>query len=102
MAIVMIFLPARVCYNNQDEQFLGIELPFSFCGWLPSSWLAVYKILPPFFNGEPPTYETASGDTPRPPVAWALYLDERRLGWALSEISQQSVRHHRNSQSCPF
>ncbi len=55
------------------------------------SWLAVYKILPPFFMGEPPTYESVGVDGPRPPVAWYLYLDGHRLGWALSEISQQST-----------
>ncbi|MGO9115187.1 MAG: hypothetical protein ACLP9L_38740, partial [Thermoguttaceae bacterium] len=54
-------------------------------------WLVVQKILPSFFTGEPPAYESAAGDSPRPPVAWHLYLDERPLGWALSEISQQSA-----------
>ncbi len=55
------------------------------------SWLAVCKILPPFFMGEPPVYELASSDASRPPVAWHLYFDERRLGWALSESNQQST-----------
>ena len=59
--------------------------------WLAAmSWLAVRKILPPFFKGEPPAYETMNLDAPRPPVAWSLYWNERRLGWALSEISPQS------------
>ena len=60
-----------------------------FALWLAAmSWLAVCKILPPFFLGEPPAYASVGNDTPRPPVAWYLYLNDRRLGWALSEISQ--------------
>lgn len=60
--------------------------------WLAAtSWLAIRKILPPFFSGEPPAYDSADADKPRPPVAWYLYLNEHRLGWALSEISQQST-----------
>ena len=63
-----------------------------FALWLAAmSWLTVRKILPPFFTGEPPVYESAGSDKPRPPVAWYIYLNERRLGWALSEISQQST-----------
>ena len=63
-----------------------------FALWLAAmSWLTVRKILPPFFTGEPPIYESANGDKPRPPVAWYIYLNQRRLGWALSEISQQTT-----------
>ena len=63
-----------------------------FALWLAAmSWLTVRKVLPPFFTGEPPVYETSVNDKPRPPVAWHVYLNERRLGWALSEISQQST-----------
>ena len=36
--------------------------------WLAAmSWLAVCKILPPFFRGEPPAYEVADTDKPRSP-----------------------------------
>ncbi len=63
-----------------------------FALWLvATSWLTVRKILPPFFIGEPPSYEVASGDGPRPPVAWNVYLNEHRLGWAMSEISRHST-----------
>lgn len=63
-----------------------------FALWLAAmSWLAVSKILPPFMVGEPPAYEAVRTGGPHPPVAWYLYLDENRLGWALSEISQQST-----------
>ena len=63
-----------------------------FALWLAAmSWLTVRKILPPFFTGEPPAYELERVDSPRPPVAWYVYLNEHRLGWALSEISQQST-----------
>ena len=55
------------------------------------SWLTVRKILPPFFTGEPPIYELAGGDTPRPPVAWNIYFNERQLGWAVSEINYQTT-----------
>ena len=59
--------------------------------WLLAvTWLAVCKILPLFFMGEPPVYESAVDDKPRPPVAWYVYLNDRRLGWAWSELSQQS------------
>ena len=52
-----------------------------FALWLAAmSWLAVRKILPPFFTGEPPVYESADGDKPRPPVAWYLYLNA--AAWA--------------------
>jgi len=60
--------------------------------WLAAmSWLAIRKILPPFFTGEPPVYEAADVAKATPPVAWCLYLNEHRLGWALSEICQQST-----------
>jgi hypothetical protein len=63
-----------------------------FALWLAAmSWLAVRKILPPFFSGEPPTYESADAEKPHPPTAWYLFLNERPLGWALSEINQQST-----------
>ncbi|MGA2253771.1 MAG: hypothetical protein ABSG53_03845 [Thermoguttaceae bacterium] len=55
------------------------------------SWLTVRKILPPFFKGEPPVYESADGHASRPPVAWDIYFNDHRLGWALSEISQQTT-----------
>ncbi|MEI8372395.1 MAG: hypothetical protein WCJ35_06110 [Planctomycetota bacterium] len=60
--------------------------------WLTAmSWLAIRKIMPPFFSGEPPIYESADADKHPPPVAWCLFLNEHRLGWALSEICQQST-----------
>ncbi len=63
-----------------------------FALWLSAiTWLTVRKILPPFFKGEPPGYETAASDLPRPPVGWNLYLDQTCLGWALSESTQQST-----------
>jgi hypothetical protein len=58
--------------------------------WLAAmSWLTVYKILPPYLKGEPPVYESAVGDKPRPPVTWHVYLNGKRLGWALSETALQ-------------
>ena len=63
-----------------------------FALWLAAmSWLTVRKILPPFYSGEPPVYESSEADRPRPPVGWYLQLDDRRLGWALSEINQQAI-----------
>jgi len=55
------------------------------------SWLTVRKILPAFLIGEPPIYELASSDAPRPPVAWNIYFNDRQLGWAVSEISRQAT-----------
>src|SRR5208282_835201 len=44
-----------------------------FALWLAAmSWLSVRKILPPFFIGEPPAYESVGGEQPRPPVGWRL------------------------------
>jgi hypothetical protein len=63
-----------------------------FALWLSAmSWLAVRKILPTFLVGEAPIYQSVVDNKPRPPVAWNIYLNERRLGWALSEIGQQST-----------
>jgi hypothetical protein len=62
-----------------------------FALWLAAmGWLAVYKIVPSFLMGEPPAYDAADDDSPRRPVAWYLYFNERRLGWALSEVAGQS------------
>jgi hypothetical protein len=63
-----------------------------FALWLASmSWLTVRKILPPFLRGEPPVYEASVSSATRPPVAWHLYWNKTRLGWALSEINQQGA-----------
>ena len=50
----------------------------------------VRKILPTLLIGEPPAYATAGKDRQRP-VAWYLYLNESRLGWALSNIGRQTT-----------
>jgi hypothetical protein len=58
--------------------------------WFASmSWLTVCKILPPFYTGHPPVYQTPQSDKPQPPEAWKLYMNKRLVGWALSEINQQ-------------
>ena len=63
-----------------------------FALWLAAtSWLMVRKILPPFFIGEPPAYESAAGTSSARPWHGTSILNERRLGWALSEISQQTT-----------
>jgi hypothetical protein len=63
-----------------------------FALWVAAmGWLTVRKILPPFFSGDPPAYESQRGDKPRPPVGWYLYVNKKRVGWALSEINQQAA-----------
>ena len=63
-----------------------------FALWLAAmGWLTVRKVLPPFFKGEPPAYESAVSDKPVSCVGWRLYLDQNRLGWALTEVNHQST-----------
>jgi hypothetical protein len=51
--------------------------------WAASmSWLLVAKILPPFFQGEPPR---VTGLTRQPAVCWQIYCDEKPMGWAVSQ-----------------
>ena len=61
--------------------------------WLAAvGWLVIHRILPSLLIGEPPVYESASFDKPRPPVAWRLDLGGKPLGWAVSEnISTQAT-----------
>ena len=77
-------IPSRTPFSRRSENLTppvgqGISIPAItmtirwyrlavFALWLAAmSWLTVRKILPPFFTGEPPVYESASGDKPRPP-----------------------------------
>jgi hypothetical protein len=56
--------------------------------WLGAmTWLMVAKVLPPLLVGEPPNNATILAARMRePPVAWELYLEGERIGWALCTI----------------
>ncbi len=45
------------------------------------SWLMVARILPPFFQGEPPTHGALVND----PVCWEIQYDGRSVGYAVSQ-----------------
>jgi hypothetical protein len=46
------------------------------------SWLVVDKILPPFFQGEPPKTSTVRDE----PVCWKISYQDTPIGWAVSEV----------------
>lgn len=58
--------------------------------WLATmGWLVVRKVLPPLLIGEPPSYHTiVATEAPSPPVGWKLFLNNQRLGWALSTMTR--------------
>jgi hypothetical protein len=58
--------------------FVGIVLTL-WAGTM--SWLMVARILPPFFQGEPPTHGTLVHD----PVCWEIQYDGRPVGHAVSQ-----------------
>ena len=53
------------------------------------SWLVQTKILPAYYRGDPPAYASVTQNRPPEPVGWFLSFNDRRLGWALSEIVKQ-------------
>jgi hypothetical protein len=46
------------------------------------SWLVVDKILPPFFQGEPPQ----AGTLPDEPICWDISFQDRPIGEAVSQV----------------
>lgn len=46
------------------------------------SWLVVEKILPPFFQGEPPK----AGSFRDEPVCWGISFEDRPIGFAVSQV----------------
>ena len=57
--------------------------------WLATmTWLVSQKVLPALLVGEPPTYRTIiQAQQQEPIVAWKMSLNDRPVGWALSETS---------------
>jgi hypothetical protein len=54
------------------------------------SWLVKEKVLPPFVIGDPPSYlEIVAAQNRELPVGWEVFLDGRRIGWALTETKRQ-------------
>lgn len=58
--------------------------------WLSAmSWLIAKKVLPPLLIGEPPSYQTILWAPERDPTTgWKILLDDRELGWSLSETAR--------------
>ena len=59
--------------------------------WLATmSWLVKEKVLPPLLIGEPPSYsEIIEAQNRELPVGWDVFLDGRRIGWAMTDTKQQ-------------
>lgn len=47
------------------------------------SWLMVARILPPFFQGEPPTHGILAS---KEPMCWQIQFGDRQVGYAVSQI----------------
>jgi hypothetical protein len=55
-------------------------------------WLVKEKVLPPLVVGDPPSYiEIVKAQNREPPVAWEVFLNGRRIGWALTETRRQKT-----------
>ncbi len=56
--------------------------------WLCSmSWLALTKVLPPFYVGEPPNYRAILAEQRQmQPACWLVRWREEPLGWAISRV----------------
>lgn len=54
--------------------------------WLAAmSWLVARKVLPPLLVGDPPSYRTiVEARKNEPSVGWRLWVNGRRMGWALN------------------
>lgn len=61
--------------------------------WLATmSWLVTEKVLPLLWIGEPPSYSRiVEAQKDAPPVGWRILLDDRPLGWALSQTKLQKT-----------
>lgn len=59
--------------------------------WLATmSWLVRAKILPLLEIGDPPSIpEIVESQVDNPPVGWEILIDNRRIGWALTETKLQ-------------
>jgi len=66
--------------------------------WLATmGWLLVDKVVPPLVVGEPPSYRSVLDhrDAAARPVGWTIVLDERELGWAISDSELLESGGHR-------
>ncbi len=63
--------------------------------WMTSmGWLVEQKILPSWAVGDPPTYRTILQDAVSTPVGWTISLNDRTLGWAISQSSPTEQGGH--------
>ena len=59
--------------------------------WLTTTgWLVVAKVLPPWLVGDPPNYQKiVEAQNPLPPVGWTVMLDDKPVGWSLTDTKLQ-------------
>lgn len=59
--------------------------------WLSTmTWLINQKVMPALWIGQPPNYRTILQAQERePPVGWNLWINNKKLGWALSTLEDQ-------------
>jgi hypothetical protein len=71
-----------------NSRFFNISV---FIMWLLTmTWLITQKMIPSFWVGQPPSYQTILEAQQRePPVGWTMLLNDKRLGWALSSVVTQ-------------
>jgi hypothetical protein len=55
-----------------------------------TGWLVTEKVLPSLLVGDPPNYlRIAESQNPLPPVGWTVLLDDRPVGWSLTDTKLQ-------------
>lgn len=55
------------------------------------TWLVTQKVMPSLWVGQPPSYQTiVEAQQCEPPVGWTMWLNNKRLGWALSTLGDQT------------
>ncbi|MGE0757484.1 MAG: hypothetical protein AB7O38_10705 [Pirellulaceae bacterium] len=55
------------------------------------SWLIGSKVLPPMLGGDPPDYHAylTASSAKSPPVCWRISWNDRRIGTAMSQVTQR-------------
>ncbi len=60
--------------------------------WISTmTWLITQKVVPSLWVGQPPSYQTILEAQQREsPVGWIVWLNDKKLGWALSTLEVQT------------
>jgi hypothetical protein len=56
---------------------------------LTMGWLITQKVLPTLWVGQPPSYQAIVDGQRDEPVGWSLWINDKRLGWALTTVDEQ-------------